>query len=334
VTGRGRIVCFGELLLRLNAPGRERLLQTNRLDVHVGGAEANVAIALAQLGHDAQMASVASDNALGDACLRTLRSHGVDTGQIHRADGRQGLYFMSSGAVRRPSEVLYDRADSVFVSAQPEGSAWCEAVAAADRLHLSGITPATGAAPAAMAQRLVRAAVAAETQVSFDGNYREALWRSWGGDAAAVLHDLLDHASLAFINEKDLALITGRQFADAEEAFAHAFDTFPRLDLIACTKRDQTAVDDHQLAAIVRTRSERIETEAVALHGVVDRIGGGDAYAAGVLHAVMREAPPAEIARTGLAAAILKHSIPGDCLISSAAELDALTHETGLDVRR
>ena len=135
-----RIVCFGELLLRLSAPGRERVLQSPALDVHIGGAEANVAVLLAQLGHDAAMVSTVADNALGAAAVGELRRHGVDTRAVRAADGRMGLYFLSHGAMQRPSEVLYDRADSAFV--RHAGYDWDALLDGAQWLHLSGVSPA------------------------------------------------------------------------------------------------------------------------------------------------------------------------------------------------
>ncbi|WP_257644083.1 PfkB family carbohydrate kinase, partial [Luteimonas salinisoli] len=139
-----RILCFGELLLRLGAPGRERLLQSPSLQVHVGGAEANVAVSLARLGHAAALAGTVSDGVLGDAALGELRRYGVETDRLRRAPGRMGLYFLSTGAGLRPSEVLYDRAGSAFATAAADDYDWPALLDGADCLHLSGITPALG----------------------------------------------------------------------------------------------------------------------------------------------------------------------------------------------
>ncbi|HOU66170.1 MAG TPA: PfkB family carbohydrate kinase, partial [Thermomonas sp.] len=140
----GRVVCFGELLLRLAAPGNELLLQRPHLDVHVGGAEANVAVALASFGHGVAMAGTLADNALGRAARDQLRRNGVDTTPLAFAPGRMGLYFYTTGAGQRPSEVLYDRAHSAFAEASPAGYDWPALLAGARLLHLSGITPALG----------------------------------------------------------------------------------------------------------------------------------------------------------------------------------------------
>ena len=147
----GRMLCWGELLLRLSAPGHERLLQTPRLDVHVGGAEANVGLGLAGFGHDVSMLSAVPDNALGEAALGELRRGGVDTSRVARAPGRMGLYFFEQGAIRRPSEVLYDRADSAFAKRAAVAWDWPRLLEGGVHLHLSGISPALGAACAAAA---------------------------------------------------------------------------------------------------------------------------------------------------------------------------------------
>src|SRR5690606_14615759 len=177
------VVCFGELLLRLAAPGRERLLQSARLEVCVGGAEANVGVALARCGHRVSIISTVADNGLGEAVVGELRRHGLDTGGVHRVPGRMGLYFLAPGAIHRPAEVLYDRAGSAFALAAADAYDWTALLAGADWVHLSGITPALGANTAAAALAAARAARAAGAKVSFDGNFRPSLWQAWNGDA-------------------------------------------------------------------------------------------------------------------------------------------------------
>ena len=194
----GRIACFGELLLRLGAPGRELLLQSPRLEVVVGGAEANVAVSLARFGHPVAMLGTVADNALGHAALGELRRHGVDTAPVRLAAGRMGLYFLATGAGYRPSEVLYDRAGSAFATAPADAYDWPALLRGAGWLHVSGVTPALGPPTAAAAADAVRAAVAAGLRVSFDGNFRPSLWAAWGADPAPLLRPLLDGAEIAF----------------------------------------------------------------------------------------------------------------------------------------
>ena len=297
----GRIVCFGELLLRLAAPGRELLLQSPRLDVHVGGAEANVAVSLARFGHDVAMVSAVPRNALGIAAVGELRRHGVDTRGVAFAPGRMGLYFLATGAIQRPSEVLYDRAGSAFALAPADFHDWDALLRDAGTLHVSGVSPALG--PAA---------------------------------AAATLRA---HVDLLFADHRDIAVVLGRDFdalpatqrntAAAQAAFA----AFPRLRRMATTVRAQHSVDHHELSAQLITREHEVGTQAHAITPIVDRIGAGDAFAAGLLHGLRSGLDEAESLRFGLACACLKHSIPGDFNLAGIADVEAFLGEQRFDVR-
>lgn len=339
-----RIVCLGELLLRLAAPRRELLLQTPALDVHVGGAEANVAVSLARFGHDTAMISGAADNALGEAAIGELRRHGVDTRHVRRLPGRMGLYFLATGAGHRPSEVLYDRADSAFALSTHDQYDFASALQGADLLHVSGVTPALGARGAGIAQAAVQAARAAGAQVSFDGNFRPKLWAAWDGDPRSILHDLLAHADIAFADHRDIGVILGGDGEAAGDdshearvtaAAARAFAAFPRLQRITSTIRSQYSVDHHALGAIMVTRAGHVHRiEDRELPSIVDRIGGGDAFAAGVLHGLLSGFEDRDSLRFGLAAACLKHSVPGDFNLVGADDVGALMREERLDVKR
>ncbi len=328
-----KVVTFGELLLRLGAPGRERLLQTPRLDVFVGGAEANVAVGLARLGHDVSYVSIVADNALGEAALGELRRHGVSTRNVRRAPGRMGLFFLETGAIQRPSQVLYDRAGSAFVSGDPELIDWDVALDGADRLHISGITPATGPGGAAAAKRAVAAAKANGVPVSFDGNYRPSLWAGWDGDAPSILRELVSGVDLLFGDHRDVSLLLGREIG-AKAADAAAFDAFPNLEVIASTSRTTTNADHNRLSARLATRDGVVTAGPAEVGPIVDRIGGGDAFAVGILDGLLGGREPSLTVRQGLATACLKHTVPGDLCLVERAEIEALLAEQGLDVRR
>lgn len=332
------VVCFGELLLRLNAPGRERLLQSFYFDIHVGGAEANVAVSLAQFGCEARMASIVADNALGGGALGQLRRYGVDISACKRGKGRMGLYFMSTGAVRRPSEILYDRAGSAFADAPADSLDWTKVLTGAAWLHLSGITPAVSPGAAEAALRAVNAATGMGVKVSFDGNYRAQLWSTWGGDGPDILHRILEHAHLAFINERDIGLILKKDYCGARDsrkaAYADAFAAFPALAMIAATTRRQDSVDHHGLGACIVTRDTEYVSRSYELAGVVDRIGAGDAFAAGVLYAIAAGSDLQYAADFGAAAAAVKHSVPGDFNIASVEDVEYAMGGASLDVRR
>ncbi len=329
-----RVICFGELLLRLTAPGSERLLQSHALDVCVGGAEANVAVSLANFGHDVGFASVVPDNPLGAAALGELRRHNVDTQAVLRGPGRMGLYFLEPGAVRRPASITYDRAASAFAEAPPDALDWSAILPGAELFHVSGVTPAIGQKGADAAIRAVRAATGAGVPVSFDGNYRALLWDAWRGDGPAILREILSCATYAFINERDIALILKARFESREGAFEAAFAEFPRLKAIAATTRQQSSVDDQAIAGELVTREARWVSPVHELPGVVDRIGGGDAFAAGALHGLITGRDQQYTIDFAVAAGALKHSIPGDFNLVSVAEVEAAMAGGNLDVRR
>lgn len=340
------IVCFGELLLRLSAPGRERLLQRPAFDVHIGGAEANVAVSLARLGHETELLGTVADNALGEAALGELRRHGVHVERVRRAPGRMGLYFLSQGAGLRPSEVLYDRTGSAFAITPSNDYDWSRLLHGVCLFHVSGVTPALGQPTADAAIQAARAAREAGALVSFDGNFRAKLWAAWDGDPGAILRTLIGEAALAFADHRDIAVVLGEESGTGDDALiepgarfaaaaARAFNAFPRLQRIATTVRTQHSVDDHGLSALMATREGALHaTPTRPLHGIVDRIGAGDAFAAGVLHGLLTGMHDEDSLAFGLAAACLKHSQPGDFHLSDADDVLSLVRNERLDVKR
>ena len=334
----GKVVAFGELLIRLTAPGRELLMQSPALALHVGGAEANVAIGLANLGHATAMVSAVPANALGRGAVSAVRGQGVDCSGVQVRDGRMGLYFLSVGAGLRASEIVYDRAGSSFAGASADAFDWDVALTGAGLLHLSGITPALGPKSSEAALAAARAAKRLGVPVSFDGNYRVQLWESWDSDPKAVLGELIGMADILFGNHRDIGLVLGRDFSGdgadrRREAADAAFAAFPDLKIIASTARHVVDADCHRIAARVDTRDGAAQTEEVAVSGIIDRIGAGDAFAAGVLHAHLGGGDAEAMARTGLALTCLKHSLPGDASLFGQADIDAFI-AGGLDVRR
>jgi 2-dehydro-3-deoxygluconokinase len=332
-----RILCFGELLLRLAATEGDLIAQTRGFAIHVGGAEANVAAALAQLGHDAAMLSILPDTLLGDRALAALRGHGVDTSHIRRRAGRMGLYFFEPGAGPRPGAIVYDRTGSAFAEGLV-GVDWSGALVGGDWLHISGITPALGADCARATLALARAARAAGLRLSLDCNYRPSLWEASGGHARALMGALAAEAELMFGNHRDVALLTGTGFAGEGRDRGHAaaqaaFAAFPGLRYIAATDRRVEGAHSHRLSARIDTREGAIQLDEIGLSGIVDRIGAGDAFAAGVLHGLISGDAEAGV-RHGLAAAAQKHFIPGDMWIGKAADLDVFWESETREIRR
>jgi 2-dehydro-3-deoxygluconokinase len=334
----GKLVFFGELLIRLTAPGNELLMQSPSLSLHVGGAEANVAIGLAHLGHDCAMVSKIPSNALGRGAVAAVRSANVDCTAVTLHPGRMGLYFLSVGAGLRASEIVYDRAGSSFAASGPGDYDFDRLVAGAGLLHLSGITPALGPRSAEAALAAARAAKRLGVPVSFDGNYRAMLWQAWDSDPRAILSELIGAADILFGNHRDLSLVLGQEFSGEgedrrREAAEAGFAAFPDLKLIASTARHTVTADHHRIAARVDLRGSCHQTADVDVTGIVDRIGAGDAFAAGVLHAHLAGDDARAMAESGLALTCLKHSLPGDASRFGQADIDAF-HSGGLDVRR
>lgn len=332
------VTCFGEILLRLSPPDRQLLVQAQSVDLVVGGAEANVASALASLGHVVRFAGVASDNPLGDRALAALRGGGIDTRHVVRSPGRMGLYFLEAGAGPRPASITYDRAGSAFANAAPEAIDFPAALDGARLLHCGGITPALGPKGVALAKAAQAAARAAGVPICFDGNYRAQLWSAWDSDPAAILRALVADATILIGNHRDIALLLGQPFSGEgeerrREAAEAAFDAFPNLTLIASTARHLVTSDHHRISARVDGREGGYQTDEIDVTGIVDRIGTGDAFAAGVLDGWLEGAAPSVMAQRGLALAALKHTIPGDMCPVSRAMLDSFDAGAG-DVRR
>ncbi len=334
----GHVVTFGEVLLRFATPGARLTVQCYALDMVVGGAEANVAAGLASLGHDVKMLTRLPSSPLGDKARAALGASGVDTTHVARGNGRMGLYFLESGAGLRPSSITYDRAGSVFATSGADQFDFAAALEGARLLHLSGITPAVGPAGVALAQTAVDAADATGVPVCFDGNYRALLWDAWDSNPREILNGLMQSATIMIGNHRDISLLLGKALSGdgsdrRREAALAAFEAFPKLQLIASTARHVVNSGHHRIAARLDARGGAHQTSEVDVTGIVDRIGTGDAYAAGVLHKWLNGADLVATAQAGLAYTVLKHTMPGDMCLVGPAELEAFSASGG-DVRR
>jgi 2-dehydro-3-deoxygluconokinase len=345
----GVVVGFGEVLLRLATPLHLKLQQATQLDMVFGGAEANVMVGLHHLGHATRMVSVLPNGALGDAALAYLRANGVDTHAVARQDGRLGLYFLEPGAGERASQVLYDRAGSCFAESISQTYDWESAFVGAAILHVSGVTPALGPRGVDLLREATRRAKSNQIPIVFDGNFRASLWQKWNADPAPVLRELMAQADVLFANHRDMSLVLGMRFDDTSEAGAlgrqraaadAAFAAFPQLKVFASTTRHADSTDAQRLSARVDTRTHSYQTDERVVSGIIDRIGAGDAFAAGALHALRTalgsddEATViSEMAECGLALSVLKHSLPGDASLFTPDDIASLRAGAS-DVRR
>jgi 2-dehydro-3-deoxygluconokinase len=335
-----RIVCFGEILLRLGAPGREPLLRTPVLETGFGGAEANVALSLVGLGQQAAVVSVLPDNCLGEACLGELRRYGVDISGVSRRGGRMGLYFLARGAMLRPSQIVYDRAHSAFAQADPRTYDWHALLAGADWLHVTGISPALGTS----AERAVHEAMAAATElnvaISFDCNFRPSLWHGREQEAASVLRSMAGRAQLLFGGVLDIAMLFSADFsaypraAGFQLAAEAAFAAAPALRHLAATDRVVQSADHHELTGYLADRDGVSVSRSLTLHPIVDRIGGGDAFAAGVIFGLCEGLERQQSVEFAVTTAALKHSVPGDFNVVQPGDVWRLLQSTGSDVQR
>lgn len=333
----GVVACFGEVLLRFSPTGGAILRSAEELAVHCGGAEANVAAGLANLGHTTRMITAMPDNDLGNLAMRSLKREGVGTQHVAKAAGRMGTYFLTPASGARQGSVLYDREDSAFADfADYDVEA---ALDGATHLHVSGISLAVSETSARATQILAASAKKRGLTVSFDGNYRPALWERSDRDPRPVIAAMVAQADLFFGNHKDITLLLERDFsADGperrREAAQATFGEFPNLRAIASTARHIDADGTHRIVGRIDA-PDRSETSAERLlTGIVDRIGTGDAFAAGVLHRWLTD-PEALLPalESGMALAALKHFMPGDFSLASADELDKAMKGGG-DVRR
>ncbi len=338
IAPNGTIACFGEIVMRVSVPHGELPLQSARFDAHVGGAEANVAVALAALGHGTAMISAVPEGAIGDGMLGELRRHGVDVAPVLRPAGRMGLYYYLPGGPMRPAEVVYDRAGSVFAEAEPGDWNWDRLLNGAGWLHVSGVTPALGPRSADAVLEAVTRARAAGIGVSFDGNWRGRLWDRWQADPAAILKPIVAQTTLLFGNHRDAALLLGREFSgEAEdrrrEAALALLDHFPSLAYVASTAREIVGADVHRLTARIDTRDEAGVTVPTIVAPVIDRVGTGDAFAAGVLDGLWQGRGLADAAKRGLGLSVLKHGLHGDLAPFSRAMVDRVS-DVAQDISR
>jgi 2-dehydro-3-deoxygluconokinase len=335
----GRVVCFGEMLLRLSPPGHELPLQSGCLHAHFGGAEANVAASLAVLGDASAMVSRVPENFIGQTAIAELRRFGVNVSAVGFGPGRMGLYFLTPAAMQRPAEVLYDRAGSAFARTDAAGYDWPRLLEGAAWLHVSGINLALGEASAGACLAAAHAAVASGVRVSFDCNYRSRLWGERAIEAATLMNELATTADLVFGNARDIALMLGQEFADVADgarfgpAATAAFAAWPRLQWLATTVRADA--EAATLAGVLAGRAGGMwRTATRSLAGAVDRIGSGDAFAAALLHGLLRGTEPSAALEFALAAAWLKHSVPGDVNRLGEAEIRACLGDPGRRVLR
>lgn len=325
---------FGEIMLRLSPPGFERFLQSPQVIATFGGGEANVAVSLAQFGAAARFITVLPENALADAAIGELRRFNVDTTQIARGPGRMGIYFVETGANQRPSKVIYDRAYSAIAIAKPGAIDWTTGLAGATWLHITGITPALSACAAELALESLHQARELGITTSCDLNYRKNLWK-WGKQACEVMPELLKLTDVCIANEEDcqkalnihvdIEVESGTLEREKYSELAErVLATYPNLKIIAITLRESKSASHNGWSACLHDGKDFIASRRYEITHIVDRVGGGDSFAAGLIYGLTHLPGPADALDFAVAASALKHSIPGDFSRCTAEEVQAL----------
>ena len=329
-----RVVTLGEVMLRLKSPGFERMFQSSMLEATFGGAEANVAASLAQFGVDARFVSAIPANNIGDACIAQLRSFGVDTSMVKRQGERLGVYFLENGANQRPSRVTYDRAGSSISTATANDFDWDAVFDGADWFHISGVTPAISASAAALSLDAARAAREKGLTISCDYNYRKNLWR-YGKKAPEVMRELVAYAHVGIANEEDCQKALGIEVdVDVHSGYLgrdkyrvlaeRVLDEFPNLRRQIITLRESHSADRNGWSAVLHNRRDFLSSTQYDITDIVDRVGGGDSFAAGVIYGLRAYDDDLRALEFATAASCLKHSILGDINRVSVAEVEAL----------
>jgi 2-dehydro-3-deoxygluconokinase len=329
-----KTVCFGEIMLRLSPPGFERFFQSPVLQATFGGGEANVAVSLAHFGCESWYVTRVPANPIGDAAVRALRAEGVRVDHVIRGGSRLGIYFAETGASQRPSTVVYDRARSAASEIAPGSVPWAEVFQGAAWFHCTGITPALGPSAAAATREAIEAARRAGARVSVDLNYRRTLWSE--REAQQTMRPLMPLVDLVIANEEDLQAVLGIEVPHADvtaaaldvEGYRAAAERVASefgVRQVAVTLRESLSASDNAWSAVLLDAAAGVfhRSQRYVIR-IVDRIGGGDSFAAGLVYALLAGRDAGAALRFAVAASALKQTIPGDFNRVSVNEVDRL----------
>ena len=334
-----KVLTFGEIMLRLKAPGVERFFQSPALEATFGGGEANVAVSLANYGVDAAFLTVLPDNVLGDAAVKELRSFGVDTTRIKRGKGRLGIYFLEGGANQLPSKVVYDRDFAAIALANRGDIDWNKAFEGINWFHITGITPALSESAMELSLESVKVAKAKNITVSCDLNFRKNLWK-YGKKAPEVMTELAKYVDVAIANEEDCQKSLGvtldvhveggeldrNKYKELSNAVLEAY---PNIKMIAITLRESQSADINGWAACLNDRENFYISKKYEIRDIVDRVGGGDSFAGGLIYGLNNYKNKQDALEFAVAASCLKHSIAGDFNRVSVSDVEKLAEGDG-----
>ena len=321
-----KVVTMGEIMLRLSTPGNERFIQADEFDVCYGGGEANVAVSLANYGHDAEFVTKVPANPIGECAVAALRKMNVKTDNIPRGGERLGIYFLETGAAMRASNVVYDRAHSSIATAEPSDFDFDKIFDGCDWFHFTGITPAVSDKAAVLTEVALKAAKAKGVKVSCDLNFRKKLWTS--EKAQKVMSNLMQYVDVCIgntdVTSGDLEL------AGYKSIFEQMVEKFDFEYVISSLRVSHSASDNGWSACIYsRDEKEFYHSREYRVCPIVDRVGGGDSFAGGVICGMLDGRNYKEALEYGVAASALKHTIPGDMNLVTRAEVETLMKGDG-----
>ncbi len=328
------VLTFGEIMLRLKTRDHERFFQSPLFEATFGGGEANVAVSLSNFSMDSAFLTVLPSNTLGDECVAELRRFGVNTDKIQRGEGRLGIYYLEAGANQRPSKVIYDREGSSMAQAKVGDIDWDKAFDGVDWFHITGITPAISKKAMELALESVQKAKEKNITVSCDLNYRKNLWK-YGIEAADIMTRIVRYTDVVIANEEDCQKALGIESDMAvhggsidTEKYRNLSDavlaTFPNIKKIAVTLRESRSADINGWSACINNRSNFYVSSHYEIRDIVDRVGGGDSFAAGLIYGLRTFDSDKEALEFAVAASCLKHSVSGDFSRVTVAEVEAL----------
>ncbi|MBR2015088.1 MAG: sugar kinase [Alistipes sp.] len=328
-----KIITFGEIMLRLSPTGyHNRIVQCGAFDAVYGGGEANVAVSLANYSHEAYFVSRLPQHEVGEAAVAELRRRGVKTDFIVRGGARVGIYYLESGSAMRPSKVIYDRAGSAIAEATEADFDFDRIMQGADWFHFSGITPALSDSCALLTRKACEAAKRHGVAISCDLNYRKKLWTP--EKAQSVMRELMQYVDICIGNEEDAEKCLGyKPEADIEagkteaEGYKAIFERMHRdfgFRYVATTLRESFSASHNGWKAMLYDGEKFYTSKRYDIEPIVDRVGAGDAFSGGLIHALLTKESPQEALEFAVAASALKHTINGDFNLVSAAEVEAL----------
>lgn len=332
-----RVVCFGEIMLRLAPPGYLRFNQATSFEVIYGGGEANVSVSLANYGIDSAFVTKVPNNPIGQAAVNELRKYGVDTSKIAKGGERLGIYYIEKGASQRPSKVVYDRKYSSISEASPEDFNWKEIFNGAEFFHFTGITPALGKNSADMTLEACKVAKKLGLKISCDLNYRKNLWTT--EEAGKVMGEIMEYVDVCIANEEDAEKVfgikatgtdvhTGKLNKEGYKEVAKKLKDMFNFEKVAITLRESISASDNNWGAMLMDNDEFYFSKTYPVR-IVDRVGGGDSFGGGLIYAVLENYSSQDIIEYAVAASCLKHTIEGDFNHATVDEVKTLMKGDG-----